>query len=43
LAEKGELAAYRHENYWQCMDTLREVRLLREQWDSGVPAWKTWA
>lgn len=43
LAEKGELSAFRHESYWQCMDTLREVRLLREQWAGGAPAWKTWS
>jgi glucose-1-phosphate cytidylyltransferase len=42
LAEAGELVAYRHQHYWQCMDTLRDVRLLRDQWSSGAPGWKTW-
>ena len=39
LAEDGELVAYRHEDFWQCMDTMRDVRLLRElcQGDGGPP------
>lgn len=42
LAECGQLAAYRHDGYWQCMDTLRELRLLRSLWQSGDAPWKTW-
>jgi glucose-1-phosphate cytidylyltransferase len=42
LAVKGELAAYRHEDFWQCMDTLRDMRLLESLWDSGQPPWKVW-
>ena len=42
LAEDGELIAYRHEDFWQAMDTLRDVRLLNEMWESGKPAWKVW-
>lgn len=42
LAADGELAAYRHEGFWQCMDTLRDVRLLRSMWDQGHPGWKVW-
>jgi glucose-1-phosphate cytidylyltransferase len=42
LAEDGELMAYRHESFWQCMDTQRDKRLLQEMWDSGCPPWKIW-
>lgn len=42
LARNGELFAYRHEDYWQCVDTLHELRLLRETWNSGKAPWKTW-
>ncbi len=43
LARDGQLAAYRHEGFWQCMDTLRDKRLLEALWASGQPPWKTWA
>lgn len=39
LAAQGQLAAFRHEGYWQCMDTVRDLKMLQEQWDSGAPAW----
>lgn len=42
LAEEGELLAYRHEGFWQCMDTLRDVRILESLWQSGQAAWKVW-
>lgn len=42
LALEGQLMAYRHEGFWQSMDTLREVRLLRSMWESGEAPWKTW-
>ncbi|HEY8079631.1 MAG TPA: sugar phosphate nucleotidyltransferase, partial [Labilithrix sp.] len=42
LAREGELMAYRHERFWQCVDTLRELRILESLWDSGKPPWKTW-
>jgi glucose-1-phosphate cytidylyltransferase len=42
LAVEGQLAAYRHDNFWQCMDTLRDVRLLENLWQSGNPPWKCW-
>lgn len=42
LARDGELFAYRHEDCWQCVDTLHELRLLREIWNSGKAPWKTW-
>jgi glucose-1-phosphate cytidylyltransferase len=42
LAVAGQLAAYRHNSFWQCMDTLREKRLLDELWTEGRAPWKTW-
>ena len=42
LAEQKEMLAYRHQGFWQCMDTLRELRLLQELWDSGDAPWKVW-
>ena len=42
LATDGQLAAYRHDRFWQCMDTLRDVRLLENLWQSGAPPWKVW-
>ncbi|MCS7054729.1 MAG: sugar phosphate nucleotidyltransferase, partial [Thermoflexales bacterium] len=40
LAEDGQLMAYRHEGFWQPMDTLREKQLLEEIWQSGRAPWK---
>ena len=42
LASEGQLAAYRHEGFWQPMDTLRDKRTLEELWESGAAPWKTW-
>lgn len=42
LAADGQLAAYRHDGFWQCMDHLRDVRLLERLWQSGKPPWKVW-
>jgi glucose-1-phosphate cytidylyltransferase len=42
LAAEDQLAAYRHEGFWHAVDTLRDKRLLQEQWDSGRPPWKLW-
>lgn len=42
LSADGELMAYRHDDFWQCMDTLRDLRLLRSLWESGDPPWLTW-
>jgi glucose-1-phosphate cytidylyltransferase len=39
LAAAGQLAAYRHEGFWQCMDTLRDVRHLEELWAGGKAPW----
>ena len=43
LVAENQLTAYRHEGFWQCMDTLRDVRLLQEMWQSGNAPWKVWA
>lgn len=43
LAADGELMAYRHTSFWQCMDTLREKHLLSQLWESGRAPWKTWS
>ena len=42
LAGAGQLVAYRHEAFWQCMDTLRDLRYLESLWDAGRAPWKTW-
>jgi glucose-1-phosphate cytidylyltransferase len=42
LAKDNELCAYRHQGFWQPMDTLREKNLLCEQWDKGTAPWKIW-
>lgn len=42
LTASGQVQAYPHEGFWQCVDTLRDLRLLESLWDSGTPPWKTW-
>jgi len=42
LADDGQLAAYRHESFWQCMDTMREKQILSNYWESGNAPWKIW-
>jgi glucose-1-phosphate cytidylyltransferase len=42
LAKDGQLMAYRHESFWQCMDTLRDKQHLQALWDSGQAPWKVW-
>jgi glucose-1-phosphate cytidylyltransferase len=42
LAVAGQLNSYRHEGFWQCMDTLRDVRLLESLWQEGKAPWKVW-
>jgi glucose-1-phosphate cytidylyltransferase len=42
LAEGGQLNAFRHDGFWQCMDNLREVELLNKMWTSGQAPWKVW-
>jgi len=42
LASKNNLCAFKHEGFWQPMDTLREKNLLNDLWDSGNAPWKSW-
>ncbi|PSO74984.1 MAG: glucose-1-phosphate cytidylyltransferase [Cyanobacteria bacterium QS_1_48_34] len=42
LAQDGQLMAYRHTSFWQCMDTMRDKRLLESLWQSGDAPWKIW-
>lgn len=43
LVEAGQLRAWRHEGFWQPMDTLREKELLEGLWNSGEAPWKVWS
>ena len=43
LAAQGELGAYRHDGFWQSMDTVRDRNLLESMWVGGDPKWRTWA
>jgi glucose-1-phosphate cytidylyltransferase len=40
LAKDGELMAYRHPGFWQCMDTLRDKKLLEKLWETGAAPWR---
>jgi glucose-1-phosphate cytidylyltransferase len=42
LAEEGELAAYKHQGFWKCMDTLRDKETLDFLWAQGNAPWKIW-
>lgn len=41
-AADGQLSVYRHEGFWQCMDTFRDWQFLDSLWSSGNAPWKTW-
>ena len=43
LAQRGELAAYQHDGFWQAMDTLRDKTHLEQLWQSGQAPWRVWA
>ena len=43
LAEDGQLHAYRHTGFWECMDTYKDAVQLNDLWASGKPPWKVWA
>jgi glucose-1-phosphate cytidylyltransferase len=43
LAADGQLRAYRHEGFWDCMDTYKDAVLLNDLWESGRAPWRTWA
>ncbi|GHU96450.1 hypothetical protein FACS1894208_11060 [Clostridia bacterium] len=42
LSAEGELVAYRHDGFWQCMDTLRDKNYLENLWSKGNAPWKVW-
>jgi glucose-1-phosphate cytidylyltransferase len=42
LAREGQLGAYRHDRFWQCMDTLRDKRALESLWQDGLAPWRVW-
>jgi glucose-1-phosphate cytidylyltransferase len=43
LAHAGQLMAYKHTGFWQCMDTTRDLEGLQQMWTSGKAPWKLWA
>ncbi len=43
LAKDGQLMAFKHTSFWQCMDTLRDKVLLEELWQSNKAPWKVWS
>tara|TARA_B100000686_G_C16767236_1_gene962644 strand:- start:120 stop:911 length:792 start_codon:yes stop_codon:yes gene_type:complete len=43
LVEKGQLMVFQHQDFWQCMDTQRDMNHLNSLWDSGFPPWKVWS
>ena len=42
VAADGEMAAFRHNGFWQCMDTSREYHLLNNMWQKGEAPWRQW-
>jgi len=42
IAESGQLSVFRHDSYWQCMDTMRDVEFLNKEWGEGKAPWKIW-
>ena len=42
LASEGELVAYKHNGFWQCMDTQRDKQLLEKMWENSNAPWKVW-
>ncbi len=42
MAKAGEMAGFRHDGFWQCMDTAREYKLLNDTWHAGKAPWKVW-
>jgi glucose-1-phosphate cytidylyltransferase len=43
LAKDGQLMAYQHPGFWQCMDTIRDRNLLEKLWESDEAPWKVWS
>ncbi|HET7120262.1 MAG TPA: sugar phosphate nucleotidyltransferase [Solirubrobacterales bacterium] len=42
LAEDGQLRAYRHEGFWDCMDTYKDAVVLNDLWAAGRSPWRIW-
>ncbi|MBD9296224.1 MAG: glucose-1-phosphate cytidylyltransferase [Megamonas funiformis] len=42
IAKQGQLMAYKHDGFWQCMDTQRDKFNLEKQWNEGKALWKVW-
>jgi glucose-1-phosphate cytidylyltransferase len=42
LAEEGQLAAFRHEGFWDCMDTYKDAVALNDLWAAGEAPWRSW-
>lgn len=42
LADENQLAVYKHEHFWQCMDTIRDKRLLEKMWVENKAEWRIW-
>ena len=42
IASEGELVAYKHQGFWQPVDTLRDKNQVEEAWQSGTPPWRVW-
>lgn len=42
VSAAGELMAHQHEGFWQCVDTVRELTILNDLWESGEAPWKVW-
>ncbi len=43
LASDGQLRAYRHTGFWDCMDTYKDAIVLNDLWAAGAPPWKLWS
>jgi glucose-1-phosphate cytidylyltransferase len=43
MAKAGDMVSYRHDGFWQCMDTAREYELLNRTWHDGKAPWKLWS
>lgn len=43
MAKAGDMVSYRHDGFWQCMDTAREYELLNQIWHDGNAPWKRWS
>jgi glucose-1-phosphate cytidylyltransferase len=43
LTKEGELMAYRHDGFWQCMDTTRDLEMLQKLWSGRTAPWKVWS